>query len=555
MKKNIYPDNEASPKRVKEVHNPFEHISDVESQIEPEKTQARKEIVNPFRHLCETDEQKVEQKGISLYSTNPSMCVGNQSINVPVPRKETVFDAARALSLLSSLDGFGTQYAEPDVAPRYSAEKISTKRIENAFISHHSIVIVKGVIYFFNGFYYVCLSEDQLTAKIQTFCTRVIGDKTAKSIIDGVMYLVTHDERVINDALRSDTNFVAFKNGLYSIRDRTLRPHTPEIFAVHHVNANFLSNIENLNQCPLFVAFLTKSTGGSDPLSWRLLELYTTEISPLKPKQVSIVFGPSNSGKSVFLSIVRKTVGDEDCANFTIRNLSERFGLADANDKNLLMCPDAAAGVINETAAETLKTLVSSEDSMDSERKNVNKCAMTNNRLKVIIATNHELTSVIYDNGIRNRFKYFPMPVATRREEQIDGLSDKLMSEADVFVSFCFTQVLPRLIATNFAFTGEVEAAAAMSAVSRYLSPEDGVEEFLNKCCAITADKGRFITTEHLFQAYISYPCDGVKITEKKKFSAVANKILGADVIKKKASEEGERRNAFYGLEFKSFEQ
>ncbi len=555
MEKNIYPDNKASPKRVKEVHNPFKRICDVESQVEPEKTQVRKEIINPFRHICETDEQQIEQKGFALYSTNPSMCVGNQSVNVPVPRKETVFDAARALSLLSSLDGFGTQYAEPDVAPRYSAEKISAKRIEDAFISHHSIVIVKGIIYFYNGFYYVCISEDQLAAKIQTFCTSVIGDKTNQKIISDVKYLVTHDERVINDALRSDTNFVAFKNGLYSICDGTLRPHTPEIFAVHHVNANFLSNIENLNQCPLFVAFLTKSTGGSGPLSWRLLELYTTEISPLKPKQVSIVYGPSNSGKSVLLSLMRKMVGDEDCANFTIRNLSERFGLANANDKSLLMCPDAAAGVINEAAAETLKMLVSSEDSMDAERKNVNKCAMTNNRLKVIIATNHELTSAIYDDGVRNRFKYFPMPVATRREEQIDGLSDKLMIEADVFVSFCFTQVLPRLISSNFAFTGEAEAAAAMSAVSRYLSPEDGVEDFLNKCCSVTENKKRFITTERLFQAYLSYPCNGVRITDKKKFSTVANKILGEDVIKKKATEEGERRNAFYGLEFQSFEQ
>ncbi|MDT0422184.1 DNA primase family protein [Streptomyces evansiae] len=159
---------------------------------------------------------------------------------------------------------------------------------------------------------------------------------------------------------------VACTNGLLRIRDRALRPHTPDFFNL--VSVPFAYEPEAT--APTWTAFLNRLWPEEPDAIAALQEWFGYVLSGRTDQQkILLIKGPSRSGKGTIARVLKQLVGEENLAGPTLAGLGSNFGLSTLVGKPLAVISDARlSGTDGGQVVERLLT-ISGEDTIDIDRK------------------------------------------------------------------------------------------------------------------------------------------------------------------------------------------
>ncbi|QHY96708.1 hypothetical protein SSPS47_16500 [Streptomyces sp. S4.7] len=163
-----------------------------------------------------------------------------------------------------------------------------------------------------------------------------------------------------------DGPIVACTNGLLRIRDRALRPHTPDFFNLVSVPFAYDPNAT----APTWERFLAGIWPDDPEAIQSLQEWFGYVLSGRTDQQkILLVKGPSRSGKGTIARVLKELVGKENLAGPTLAGLGSNFGLSTLVGKPLAVISDARlSGKDGGQVVERLLT-ISGEDTIDIDRK------------------------------------------------------------------------------------------------------------------------------------------------------------------------------------------
>jgi putative DNA primase/helicase len=156
--------------------------------------------------------------------------------------------------------------------------------------------------------------------------------------------------------------YVNVPNGLLVLRDRTLRPHSPLIASAIQLGARWDPDAD----CPKIAKFFGEVLPGV-PLEF-IYELFGYTIYPANPYSKAVMcLGGGSNGKSVFLALLRRLLGQGNYSSVPLQAMSEnRFSSADMFGKLANICGDIDARAIKRT---DLFKQITGGDPISAERK------------------------------------------------------------------------------------------------------------------------------------------------------------------------------------------
>lgn len=163
-----------------------------------------------------------------------------------------------------------------------------------------------------------------------------------------------------------DGPIVACTNGLLRIRDRALRPHTPDFFNLVSVPFAYDPNAT----APTWESFLAQIWPDDRETIQSLQEWFGYVLSGRTDQQkILLMKGPSRSGKGTIARVMKELVGKDNLAGPTLAGLGSNFGLSTLVGKPLAVISDARlSGKDGGQVVERLLT-ISGEDTIDIDRK------------------------------------------------------------------------------------------------------------------------------------------------------------------------------------------
>lgn len=179
--------------------------------------------------------------------------------------------------------------------------------------------------------------------------------------IDAPAWIDGHDTASPADQMISCTN------GLLSLADRQLHPHTPAFYNTVSVPFAYQSDAP---EPKVWLAFLA-SVWPDDPASIALLQEWLGYIVTGRTDQqkILLLIGPTRSGKGTIARMIRNLIGRGHVTGPTLASLGTNFGLAPLMGKPLAIIADARlGGTTVHTIVERLLS-ISGEDVLTIDRK------------------------------------------------------------------------------------------------------------------------------------------------------------------------------------------
>lgn len=176
---------------------------------------------------------------------------------------------------------------------------------------------------------------------LMSFVTEMLGDRhrpvhysTVSQVVTGKLAM---DGRRLTDRPRSD--LLNVRNGMLDLLTGELHPHSPEYMSIAQLPVTW----DPEASCPTYERWLSEVL----PSDQRddLEEITSTMLDPARTPHKSIfLFGPSRSGKSTFLRIMRAVAGEGNTAGVTLHQLAEdKFAAASLYGKALNVAADLSS--------------------------------------------------------------------------------------------------------------------------------------------------------------------------------------------------------------------
>lgn len=218
-------------------------------------------------------------------------------------------------------------------------------------------------------------------------------------------------------------------NGMVDLRTGTLLPHDPSHMSYVQVTTDYRPELAT----PTYDAWLREALrqeGATDAdveaLIADLEETAGTMLDPSKtPSKALFLFGPSRSGKSTFLRLLKAIAGAANTSAVTLHDLGkDQFATANLYGRML----NVAADLSNEHVADLSKfKMATGEDVLHANRKYGQQFEFTNQALFAFSA--NELPTVSEaSRAYAERMKPFEFPNSFAGRED-KTLEDKLMAE------------------------------------------------------------------------------------------------------------------------------
>lgn len=183
------------------------------------------------------------------------------------------------------------------------------------------------------------------------------------------------------DYSTSQANFIAFKNGVYDLENDLLLPFSPDILITNKIPYDYNKNAS----CELLDNTLNKLACGDASIRTSLEEMAGyTMYRRNEMRKSFLLLGDKANGKSTYLAVIQKMLGEENVSALDMKELSERFKPAELYRKLANIGDDIADDFISDTA--TFKKLVSG-DRITAERKGQDPFTF-NNYSKLIFSAN-----------------------------------------------------------------------------------------------------------------------------------------------------------------------
>lgn len=299
--------------------------------------------------------------------------------------------------------------------------------------------------------------------------------------LDEVFKLLSTDGKTVKASeLDADEEIINFQNGLLNIRTLELFPHSPEILSTVQRPCNWNPKAPS---CPTFEKYIDTLTADEDEqnafeskmLLLQFLGLIISNVRGYRTKKALFLVGAGNSGKSQFLELAARLVGDENFASVDLQSLEERFGTAAIWRKRLVGAPDMAYQRVSEMK---LFKKVTGGDRIDFEFKGRDR--FTDVFRGVLVFCCNALPKFGGDRGrhVYERMLVLPCDNVVPEEKRDPNLVEKLFDEREGIV-YNAVLCLKQLVEENFKFSIPKKS---VDVIESHAVENDSVLRFLQEC-------------------------------------------------------------------------
>ena len=214
------------------------------------------------------------------------------------------------------------------------------------------------------------------------------------------------------------------KNGVIDIREKGLKPFTPELFIPNKLNVTYNEKAydETVDKT------LNKICQGDKEIRKLIEEMIGYCLVPTtKFQKAFILYGDGANGKSTFLDMLIAMIGDENVSSLSLKELNHNFKLSEITSKLANIGDDIADEHLTDTSI--FKKLVTGEE-LTIDKKNEQPYKMRN-YAKMIFAANNIPTTYDKSNGMMRRLSLIPFNATFKKsDEDYDPfIQDKLCTE------------------------------------------------------------------------------------------------------------------------------
>lgn len=331
----------------------------------------------------------------------------------------------------------------------------------------------RGLISGFNGKFYADIHEILFLKRIKQLTKRKIKSSAQKQLLEEFKVRIADQLPEVGE----NQGYLNFSNGVLSVKDRVLLPHSPNRIFFHVIGNQY----DPKATCPKFLRFITEITRGDDNLIKFLQEFFGYCLLPGLPyHMIVILFGSGGNGKSVLLEILINMLGKENCSFLSIQDIvGQRFRLAELDGKLVNVSNETPKGA--DLANPLLKEL-SSGGYVVLEKKGKDPY-MRKNGTKFILSTNVIPRVSEQNDGAERRLYTVPIDVKISQEKIDPYLVKKLNEELPGILNWSI-EGLERLQSQK----GFTKCDRMERLKRQFLLENDSVRHFISEECELRAD-------------------------------------------------------------------
>lgn len=390
--------------------------------------------------------------------------------------------------------------------------------------------------------HYRYFTDNEVKARVKSVLRDRIYIPNPTTLLNSVLALLKAEENIIGEP-DNYPHLVAVQNGELDLNTLTLHPATPAHFLTHYLDVWW----GGPQPCPVFMAFLDRTTGGDPELRQRLLEAIGYLLVPdYRPKKFVVFQGAGDCGKSVLGNLIASFFERGDSAALADHQFGERFALSFIANAHFCLCMDLFGGTIDAKAVSVLKQITGGDlVSIEAKGKDAYSSHI---RCKVLFGTNHPIQLKCRDQAFAKRLLLVPFLYPVPPEQQDRDLLTKLMAER-AGILYLAVNAYRDVVKRGYQFTGEGRFGFTVQQIVVEEPPPDSVALFYNKCC-IPATEEIFTPTEVLHEAFKSFcVASGLPtIYDRAAFSRALRGHLGGQIIPDKRRVNGIPTNGYKGI-------
>ncbi len=294
---------------------------------------------------------------------------------------------------------------------------------------------------------------------------------------------------------------ISFNNGFYDIIANKLHQHSSDRFLTYKLPIDYETKKLSSMDTPEFDKFLHDVSCGNPIIKSLLIEHLAYVICNVRClKLITILFGPSNTGKSIWLDLLAYIVGTNNTTNIPIEQLPNNFMTSNLLNSRLNSYPEIGNKKIENIFI--LKAL-SGNDLITCDVKYGLPISFKS-KAALVFATNtlEPLKCLDPGNALYERFLIIPFMNQVPRERQDPYLFEKLIRELPAVIRKYIVDsgVLWNLHCRNYNFAYILEA---INMKLEFLNPLTSVELFVIECLDFV--RGAKIHKQSLYDAYTMY--------------------------------------------------
>ena len=349
-----------------------------------------------------------------------------------------------------------------------------------------AVTAEKNIALYRNGVYQV--DEDAVLAVVVGMLGNFYSPAYLKSTTDVLRGLLSAEGKKLPE--RMSAPLLNCTNGMVDLRTGELADHDPEHLSYVQVTVDYRPELAT----PTYDAWLREalrqpehSDADVEALVADIEETAGTMLDPSRtPSKALFLFGPSRSGKSTFLRLLKAVAGAANTSAVTLQDLGkDQFATANLYGKML----NVAADLSNEHVSDLSKfKMATGEDMLHANRKYGQQFEFTNQALFAFSA--NELPTVSEaSRAYAERIKpfHFPNSFAGREDKTLE---DKLMAELPGILAR-WVKAYGRFLARGG--YGQTDRATQ----ARFESSSDRVVQFfLDMCTVSAAEHGERLTAD-----------------------------------------------------------
>lgn len=396
-----------------------------------------------------------------------------------------------ALFSCSSKNDYQTYLAEKTVKDEIARKEIELSLIQQNFIlASRQISKILPLLYDDTGvwwrwntkrLYWNMITND---TGIMSLINKTLGDKTFENLNIAsrnelfkdfqIVARQAYDDYNMKSKLMESENLIQFKDEIYNIKNRSVSDTSEK---------NFITNIIpwNIGKCadtPVMDA-LFKSWVGEDKKQLLYDILYYATLSKQPLHRFFIFLGKGANGKSTYLKIIQKFLGEENITSSNLDSMSNsRFESSKLFKKLAVFISETNFKTLENT--EVIKTLTG-EDMKSAEFKGKNPFDFKN-YAKILISTNTLPQTMDKTSGFYRRVCLVEFNHSFSQGELKSNIEDTIPDIEYENLAYKLTQELPLILALK-GFRGEDGEA---DREKHYEEKSNPISAFIAQKCLIT---------------------------------------------------------------------
>ena len=433
-----------------------------------------------------------------------------------------------------------TPVLNSQIRPQVGRASVDLLESEYAFTQYIKklipMAIVGGRLYLFQAPCYRLLSDQEILTEIKAALPRDLRKDISMAFLKRAITQLKmgKDLQIDLEEIKYNPYDVIFANGIYNVQTGHMRDGCPMDCYIAANAVKFRPKKgkkikSNDTERAVVDDFFTQASGGDkeiEHLIWTTLGvMLSTEA---KFKAFFYLFGPPDTGKSLFGTLVTRLIGAENCANILLNEVDAKYHGAELRGKLANISLDQPSVVIRNIGV--FKQLTSGGSDVVMVEKKFGPVERLESRfIKFLFAGNHLPRLRENDDAFWTRMVLVPFENKVEKEDRDPDLLEKLLDRSDYIILRALKHY-KAFLDNNMRFPA---CRRSEELKNGYIpvSPNEKVRMFVDECCELVPDAQAM--TQELYACYCGFcQSNGYSAETIKAFSTILKREVPLDTFR-----------------------